>query len=270
MNPPFKVRRGKSSHPASERQLNRRPLKARGGVLEPTIFTIVGIVILIGFGIWQLDRRVWKENLIATMTARLDRAPANLAPRERWSSLTAAHDEFSRVAFPAEFLPGEEALVYSAGSALRPDVKGAGYFVFAPARLAGGSVVIVDRGFVPFDRKESASRAGSAPNRSVDIVGVLRWPETRGLFTPADDVKDNVWYLRDIASVAAAKHWTNIAPFYVDQEEPVPPGGWPKPGKLVVNLPNNHLQYAITWFGLALALAGVYMVWLARRLLRLR
>jgi surfeit locus 1 family protein len=246
--------------------LKRRPLKARGGVLEPTIFTVVGIAILVGLGIWQLDRRVWKENLIAATTARLNRAPESLPPRESWPSLTEAHDEFNRVAFPAAFLPGEEALVYSAGSAFRPDVKGPGYFVFAPARLAGGSVVIVNRGFVPLDRKAQATREPVKPQGSVDIVGIVRWPETRGLFTPADDVKGNVWYVRDIAAMAAAKHWAATAPFYIEQESPVPPGGWPKPGKLVANLPDNHLQYAITWFGLALALAGVYVAWLVRRL----
>ena len=88
------------------------------------------------------------------------------------------------------------------------------------------------------------------------------------LFTPADDAKNNVWYLRDIAAMAAAKHWANLAPFYVEQESPAPPGGLPKSGKLAVNLPDNHLQYAITWFGLALALAGVYLIWLIRRFRR--
>ena len=243
--------------------MNAPPPKARRGVLEPTIFAIVGLAILIGLGIWQLDRKAWKENLIAVMTTRLARAPEDLPPREDWARLTPERGEFHRVGFPAQFLPGQEALVYSAGSAFRPDVKGPGYWVFAPARLAGGSSVIVNRGFVPLDRKDAAK---AAPAGSVDIVGIVRWPETRGLFTPADDLKDNVWYLRDIAAMAAAKHWANVAPFYIDQESPVPPGGLPKPAKLVVNLPDNHLQYAITWFGLALALAGVYLVWLMRRL----
>jgi surfeit locus 1 family protein len=243
-------------------------VRARRGVLEPTIFALVGVAILIGFGIWQLDRKVWKENLITAMTTRLDRAPEDLPPREAWARLVPQREEFSRVRFPAEFMPGQEALVYSAGSAFRPDVKGPGYFVFAPARLAGGSIVIVNRGFVPIDHKDPATRAQGASRGRVDIVGILRWPETRGLFTPADDAKDNVWYLRDIAAMAAAKHWTNVAPFYIEQESPLPPGGLPKPGKLAVNLPDNHLQYAITWFGLALALAGVYLVWLIRRLRR--
>jgi surfeit locus 1 family protein len=241
---------------------------ARRGIVEPTVVALVGIAILIGLGIWQLDRKTWKENLIAAMTERLARAPADLPPRDRWAGLDRQREEFARVGFPAEFLPGQEALVYSPGSALRPDVKGPGYFVFAPARLAGGSLVIVNRGFVPLGRKDPASRAQGEPNGSVDIVGILRFPETRGMFTPADDPKDNVWYLRDSAAMAAAKHWRDVAPFYVEQEAPVPPGGLPRPGKLVVNLVDNHLQYALTWFTLALALAGVYLVWLTRRLRR--
>ena len=239
------------------------PLKARRGMLEPTIFAIIGMTILIGLGIWQLDRKVWKENLIAAMTARLTAPPEDLPPREDWARLTPQREEFRRVGFSAEFLPGREALVYSAGSAFRPDVKGPGYWVFAPARLSGGDSVIVNRGFVPLDRKDAAMAVLAG---SVDIVGIMRWPETRGLFTPADDLKDNIWYLRDIAAMAAAKHWTNVAPFYVEQESPAPAGGLPKLGKLAINLPDNHLQYAITWFGLALALAGIYLVWLMRRL----
>ncbi|MEJ2431988.1 MAG: SURF1 family protein [Pseudolabrys sp.] len=238
------------------------------GIVEPTVFAIVGIAILVGLGIWQLDRKVWKENLIAALNTRLSQPPGDLPPREQWGSLDRQREEFRRVGFPAEFLPGQEALVYSAGSAFRPDVKGPGYWVFAPARLAGGSIVIVDRGFVPSDRKDPATRASGAPHGSIDIVGIVRWPETRGMFTPADDVKGNVWYLRDIKAMAAAHHWRDVAPFYVEQESPVPPGGWPKPGKLVVNLPDNHLQYTITWFGLAFGLFAVYVVFMVRRFRR--
>ena len=240
----------------------------RGGVIAATVFTLIGLAILIGLGAWQLERKTWKENLIATMTERLDAAPRDLPPRANWSGLIQDRDEYRRVRFSAEFLTGEEALVYASGSAVRPDVKGPGYFVFAPARLADGSIVVVDRGFVPPDRKDASARAQGTPHGSVDIVGVMRWPEQRGLFTPADDLKTNVWYLRDPAAMAQAKKWGEIAPYYIDQEAPVPAGGWPKPGKLVVHLPNNHLQYAITWFGLALGLAGVYAVWLAGRLRR--
>ncbi len=137
--------------------------------------------------------------------------------------------------------------------------------MFAPARLPDGGIVVVDRGFVPLDKKDAAARAAAG---TIEIVGVLRWPEQPGMFTPAADIKNNVWYLRDVAAMAAARNWGSVAPFYIEQESPVPPGGSPKPGKLVVNLPDNHLQYAITWFGLALALVAVYGVWLGRHLRR--
>jgi len=246
--------------------LSKALRKRRSTVLDATMFALVGIVILCGLGVWQLDRKVWKEDLIARLNARLSRAPQDLPPRASWPQLHQDGEEFRRVVFPAEFLDGEEALVYTAGSPLRPDVKGPGYWVFAPVRLAGGSIVLVNRGFVPPDHKDPAERSEGTPHGIVDVVGVMRWPEARGTFTPADDPKKNIWFLRDSKSIADIKKWATAAPFYIDQEEPVPAGGWPKPGKLEVQLPDNHLQYAITWFGLALALAGVYVVWLVRRL----
>jgi surfeit locus 1 family protein len=240
--------------------------KRKGGVLDATVAALVAVVILSGLGIWQLDRKAWKEDLIAKLNTRLARAPQDLPPRASWPRLREDGEEFRRVAFPAEFLDGEEALVYTAGSPLRPDVKGPGYWVFAPARLAGGSIVLINRGFVPDDRKDPATRAEGTPRGIVDVVGVMRWPEARNSFTPADDPKQNVWYLRDSNSIATFKKWATAAPFYIDQEAPTPSGGWPKPGKLDVRLTDNHLQYAITWFGLAVALAGVYVVWVTRRL----
>jgi surfeit locus 1 family protein len=246
--------------------LSKALRKRRSTVLDATMFALVGIVILCGLGVWQLDRKMWKEDLIARLNARLSRAPQDLPPRASWPQLHQDGEEFRRVVFPAEFLDGEEALVYTAGSPLRPDVKGPGYWVFAPVRLAGGSIVLVNRGFVPPDHKDPAERSEGTPHGIVDVVGVMRWPEARGTFTPADDPKKNIWFLRDSKSIADIKKWATAAPFYIDQEEPVPAGGWPKPGKLEVQLPDNHLQYAITWFGLALALAGVYVVWLVRRL----
>ncbi len=248
--------------------MNLPRARRHGGAIEATVLVIVCMAILIGLGIWQLDRKIWKENLVATVTTRIARPPQDLPPRANWPRLMPAGNEYSRVAFPAEFLEGQEAFVYTAGSSLRPDVEGQGFWVFSPARLAGGSIVMVNRGFVPTDRKDVATRAAGAPRGSVDIVGYMRWPEARGLFTPADDVKSNVWYVRDPKAMAEAHKWSVAAPFYIDQEAPLPPGGLPKPGRIEVKLPNNHLQYALTWFGLALALAGVYVVWLAGRLRR--
>jgi surfeit locus 1 family protein len=242
--------------------------RKRGSAITATVLAVVCVTILIGLGIWQLDRKVWKENLIATVTSRVAQAPADLPPRANWPRLLQEGNEFSRVTFPAEFLEGQEALVYTAGSPFRPDVKGPGYWVFAPAQLAGGSIVLVNRGFIPLDKKDPATRPEGNVRGSIDIVGAMRWPETRGLFTPADDPKTNVWYLRDLKAIAAEKKWATAAPFYIDQEGPVPPGALPLPAKFDVRLSDNHLQYAVTWFGLALGLTGVYVVWIAGRLRR--
>ena len=216
------------------------------------MFAMVGVAILIGLGIWQLDRKAWKENLIATLTTRLARAPPDLPPRDRWAASAAGSATNSRASsFPAEFLDGQEALVYTAGSAFRPDVKGPGYWVFAPARLAGGSIVIVDRGFVPLDRKDPATpRARRAARQR-------RHRRRRALAGDARPVHAGRRCRRTMSGIcaiikamAAAKKWASAAPFYIEQEAPVPPGGLPQPGKLQVNLPDNHLQYALTWFGL--------------------
>src|SRR5579875_2473934 len=182
----------------------------RGGVIRATMLAFCGIAVLISLGFWQLDRKVWKENLIASLTARLSRAPEPLPPREAWSRLLQQEAEYRRVTFRAEFVPNEFALVYTAGSAFRPDVEGSGFWVMTPARLADGDIVIVNRGFVPFERKAAATAASAG---MLDIVGVLRWPEEEGLFTPAAEPRNNVWYARDSTSIAASKQWKTNAPF---------------------------------------------------------
>jgi surfeit locus 1 family protein len=230
------------------------------------IFTMVMIGVLAVLGTWQLERLSWKQGLIAELEAKLSAQPANLPPREQWTRLTRGGDEFRRVSFPAEFLKGEEALVYSSGSSLRPDAAGPGYWVFSPARLTGGSLVIVNRGFVPEGRQNPDTRREGAPTGVVEMVGVMRWPEERGPFTPRDDPAKSLWFVRDPAAMAAAKTWGPVAPFYVDQEAPVPPGGLPKPGPLRASLPNNHLQYAVTWYGLAaVMLISALVFWRSRR-----
>lgn len=212
---------------------------------------------LIGLGVWQLQRKAWKEGLIAELTERLAAPPEALPLPKSWPQLQQARDEYRRVEFKAEFEPSRDALVYASAAAFRPDVSGPGYWVFTPARLADGSVVIVNRGFVPEGRQDPKSRPGGQVSGTVDIVGVMRWPDTRHWFTPSDDPIHNLWFARDPLAIAAAKNIGPVAPFYVEQESPVPPGGLPQPGKLVVSLPDNHLQYAITWFGLAAVLVGV-------------
>lgn len=217
---------------------------------------------LMALGTWQVERKAWKEGLIATLAERLAAPPTPLPPPAAWTALDPAGNEYRRVTFKAEFEPAEQALVLATGSAFRPDVTGPGYWIFAPARLAGGGVVVVNHGFVPLaDAKTLLNRVNP---RTVDITGTMRWPEAPNWFTPKADLAQNLWFVRNPIAIAAAKGWGPVSPFYVEQETPVPPGGWPRPGKLVPNLPNNHLQYAVTWYGLALVLIVVFVVWAAK------
>ena len=228
-------------------------------VITASVFAAIGFAILCALGIWQVERLQWKEKLIADLNARVSVPPAALPARPDQAS-----DEFRRVRVRVSFVP-EHALVYTPGSALRPDVPGAGYWVMAPAKGEQGAIVI-NRGYVA---PNARGNAGAAPSGDVEIVGALRWPEEGTYFTPRDEPANNVWYRRDPALIAAAKNWGAVAPFYIEQEAPQLPGA-PKAGPLVVKLPNNHLQYAITWFGLAVALAAVYFVWLRGRLRQVR
>jgi surfeit locus 1 family protein len=233
----------------------------RPRLLVPGLFAAAGFVVLIALGVWQLERRAWKETLIDAVSERIAAPPSELPGPLLWAVTQADRHEFRRVSFPAEFLHEQEALVYTVGSSLRGDVSGPGYWVFTPARLAGGSLLMINRGFVPEDRRDPATRAEGQPAGVVEIAGALRWPEPRGWFTPKDDPQRNVWFARDHRAIAEWKNLGDVAPFYVEQETPVPPGGFPKPGPLAVKLRNDHLQYALTWFGLAAVLLAVFAVW---------
>jgi surfeit locus 1 family protein len=241
---------------------SRRP---PAGVVGPGIAVLIVFTGLVGLGNWQLDRKTWKEGLIDTLGRRLAAAPSDLPPPQSWSGLTAAEDEFRRVRFAAEVLPNEEALVFTSGSAFRPDVSGSGYWVFAPARLAGGGLIVVDRGFVPEGRQDKATRAAGEVGGVIDMVGVMRWPESPAWFTPQADPGHNLWFLRDPRAIAQAKSWGEVAPFFIELESPQPPGGLPRPGPLKADLPDDHLQYAMTWFGLAIVLAVCFAFWLRSR-----
>jgi surfeit locus 1 family protein len=243
------------------------PTEPRGrGLAVPIVFTLAAVAGLVALGTWQLERKSWKEGLIAGLEEKLSAPPAALPPRERWPQLSAGTDEFRRVRFSAEVLD-REALVYTSGSAIRPDVSGPGYWILSPARLADGSLVVVNRGFVPEGKQDPGTRHEGQPRGTMEIIGAMRWPEPRGLFTPSDTPAKNLWFVRDPAGIAAAKGWSNVASFYIDQEAPPAAGGLPRVGPLKPSLPNNHLQYAITWYGLALVvlISGAVFVRTRRR-----
>jgi surfeit locus 1 family protein len=230
------------------------------GVLVPSLATAAALAVLIGLGMWQLQRKEWKEALVATMAERLSAPPVALPPSRDWPHLAPA-DEFLRVTMTAAFESDKEGLVFTGGSTLRDDAGGPGYWVFTPARLADGNIVMVNRGFVPEGRQNPMTRPEGQTAGPVAMIGVLRFAEPPGLFTPRADPAKNIWFSRDPGAIAEAKG-IGAAPFYVELESPEPPGGLPHAARLYPNLPDNHLQYAITWFGLAAVFAGAYVAWL--------
>jgi surfeit locus 1 family protein len=226
-----------------------------------SLLALAAFVTLIGLGTWQFDRKAWKEALIDALEERVSAQPVPLPAPERWAMLDPDTDEFRRMTFAATIAPEREALVYSSGSSVRPDVSGPGYWVFAPAELPGGGVVVVNRGFVPEgqqDRKTHMPPAGR-----LQLVGALRWPEPRGVFAPKDDPARNLWFVRDHLAMAQAMGWGKAAPFYLELETST--GPLPRAGRLTPTLRNEHLQYALTWYGLAIVLAAVFAFWLRSR-----
>jgi cytochrome oxidase assembly protein ShyY1 len=227
------------------------------GLLLPTSFVLLGLIVLFGLGIWQLERKAWKEALIATLAQRTNAAPVPLPPPEAWPTLTRENSEFTRVRLRIEPGSGDNALVYTSGSTLRDDVKSPGYFVFMPAQVPGGAVIVVNRGYVP-------TRSAPPLQGSQEIIGSLRWPDESSWFVSERDAS-GIWYVRDPAAMARVLGWGKVGPFYIEQEAPVPPEGLPHPAPLRVRLRNDHLQYALTWFGLAGSLIAVFAIWAAKR-----
>ncbi len=215
-------------------------------------FVIAAIALFMALGVWQVARLKWKTDLIARVEARVHAAP-QLAPA---GTVTREGDEYRHVTVHGRFLNAAEAQVYTLSD------LGAGYWVMTPLKRDDGSVVYINRGFVPMDKRVPDTRAEGQTDGEVTVTGLLRLPETKGwLFSQANDPADDNWYRRDIAAMAQAKQVGPVAGYFIDADATPNPGGWPKGGLTVVKFPNSHLQYAFTWFALA-AMLGAVSVWL--------
>lgn len=233
------------------------------------LIALVMISVLTSLGVWQLQRRVAKHTLITALTERLAAAPVPLPPPAQWNALKQDKDEFRRVTFAATYVTAPDAMVYSSGSAVRTDVSGPGTWAFLPARLGSGETVVINAGFVQNTMQDRAQQdralASLEARDNVEMTGYLRFPEQAGALVPDPSLAKRLWFGRDTPAMAHALGWGEIAPFYVDLESPTPSSGVPKPGPLDVHLKDDHLQYAITWFGLALTVLGGFVTWVMQR-----
>jgi surfeit locus 1 family protein len=214
-----------------------------------SLFCLALFVVLIGLGVWQLERLQWKRALIAEMNRNMAQPPVSL---DAALSLGDAA-EYRPVALDGRFDNRLEVYVFATGPQGAPV-----YHVLTPLRLDDHRVMLVDRGVVPLALRDPSSRPGSEPVGQIHIVGIWRTADRPGVFTPAPDTSRRIWYARDVAGIARIEHLTLAAPAIIEASASPHSVAWPKAGQTRVDLPNDHLQYAITWFLLAGALVVIW------------
>lgn len=231
---------------------------AARALLWPAAVTALVFALLVGLGVWQLQRLEYKQALIARIEARASAPPQDPPPRAKWAALSAQDIDFLHVRANGRFLAGSDALIFS------PPPEGAnrepGYLVLTPLALEGGGVLLVDRGFLPASKvADPALRA--PPAGTTALSGLLRAPESRNAFTPKDEPSRGVFFTRDPAAIAAALGLTESAPFTLSLEAAPDSAGGPRPVPGAPAIVNNHLSYALTWFGLSIALVVIFVLY---------
>jgi surfeit locus 1 family protein len=219
-----------------------------------------------GLGFWQLERLGEKEAMIATVAERLGDAPQPLPPATEWAALDASLYDYLPVSVSGRFLTDSTVLVFTSLNPARGQYSGPGYWVMTPFAVDGGTV-FVNRGFVPQQSAadRTALEAMNPAAGELTLTGVGRRAEGASSFTPAPDAANTIDWVRDPARLAAlAGIGGAIAPIYIDLPAG-PPGDLPQGGETVVEFPNNHLGYAMTWFGFALMTPILLFFWLRRQ-----
>ena len=219
--------------------------------LWPTLFTIPALIMLIGLGAWQMDRLYWKEALIEQLQERSTAEPIAL-PRSI-NNLKAY--EFRRVSVMGEFLHKHEFYLFNRSLKGKPGLN-----VITPLKRAdGGGHVLVNRGWVPFEKRDPKTRPKGQIEGSVIIEGIIRIARGPGIFTPENEPLNNTWFFVDTSSMSAAAKIPPVQGYYLLAANK-PSGGVPVGHQWRIDLPNDHLHYAITWFALAFGLLVVYIL----------
>jgi len=217
-----------------------------------TIASLIAFAILCALGFWQLDRLEWKLGLIETVNRNLAAPPLTLD-----EALRSPPDavQYRRVRLTGRFDHAKEAYVFVSSSG------GEGLYHVLTPFITDGRVLLVDRGAVPETRLDPATRAQGNVAGAVALTGVWRLLEPPGMFTPAPDPPRRIWYARDVPAIAAALGVRLAAPVLIEADATPNPGGLPLGGQTVVSFRNQHLGYAITWFGFAACLVGVWLAY---------
>jgi surfeit locus 1 family protein len=226
--------------------------------LKLTAVTLIGLIVLVGLGLWQLQRLEWKQGVIARIEARTERKPVPLN-RAIEMATELGNPSYIPVRAEGRFHHARERYLYAISIDGEP-----GWHVITPLETVGGNVVLVDRGFVPDSLRNPKTRKQGQVQEVVEVTGLIRAPEEPSLFIPDNDPDANQWFSRDLQAMTRSMFpggTVQVAPFFLEAGESAVPGGWPKGGQTRLKITNNHLQYALTWFGLAICLAAVYGVY---------
>lgn len=240
-------------------------MRARG-LLLPSLAALVAFAVLISLGTWQMERLAWKNALVAQVEARVSEPPIPAPSAGAWDDLDRREDEYRPVTAQGRFDHSREVLIYTVLPETSHPYKGPGFFVLTPLIQADGSAILVNRGFVPEDRRAPAGRAQGQVEGPVTVTGLMRFPEEANWFVPANAPERNAWYRRDPEEIGRAKGLDRVAPYTIDADATPNPGGLPQGGETRLSFPNKHLEYALTWYGLAATLVGVYVAFVVTRL----
>lgn len=225
--------------------------RARRGTVTLMVLAVLaslGIAGLTALGIWQIERRAWKLDLIARVDQRSHAAPDAAPGPAAWLAISRNDDEYRRITATGRFVPGKDALVQAVSD------LGAGFWVLTPLHTDDGFTVLVNRGFISPDERKADAFA--APETPVMVTGLLRITEPKGGFLRSNDPAGDRWYSRDVSAIADSRQLGAVAPYFIDADASLDAPGKPHGGLTVVAFPNNHLSYALTWFGLAVMLAA--------------
>jgi surfeit locus 1 family protein len=232
-------------------------------LIWPTLAALAGLAVLVGLGTWQLERKRWKEDLLAKMAARVGADPVPMA-RLGDPAAPGADIEYRHVTVVGRFHHDRERYLY------QPGPGGLGWHVYTPLQTAPGRILWVNRGLVPDTAKDPAKRSAGQVVGEIQVQGLLRKAPAKALFAPQNDPRGNLWYWPDVAALTISAFppgTVMVLPLVLEVDaKPLPPGGLPAGGVTRINLPNRHLEYAVTWFGLAATLVGVYFAFAATRL----
>lgn len=205
----------------------------------------------LALGVWQVQRLAWKTDLIAQVDARVHAEPVPAPGPEAWPMVSRERDQYRRVVVRGVFLHDHETRVQAVTD------LGGGFWVMTPMRTERGFTVLMNRGFVPPERRDPATRAAGQVSGPQTVVGLLRITEPGGGFLRRNDPNADRWFSRDVAAIARARGLSDAAPYFIDADATANPGGWPRGGLTVIRFANSHLVYALTWFGMAvLTLVG--------------